>query len=108
VRRRLSALTTLVIPKPASKYTVRVRRYRFVPLDLTIRATPLGEDRAYRVCYRLKSKRRICLRGTLDGYSWNSSAEDMLDASTRNLTTFTTFTWYVGSRAVARKRARVK
>lgn len=90
-----SAVATLVIPKPSSRYSVRVRRYRFVPLDLIIRATPLGEDRPYRVCYRLKSRRRVCLRGTLNGYSWNSGAEDTLDVSTRNLATFTTFTWSV-------------
>jgi hypothetical protein len=49
-----------------------------------------------------------CLTGTLDGYSWNSSTDDRLIVKVRNLATFTTFTWSVGDKSVATKRARVR
>jgi hypothetical protein len=86
---------------------VTVRRYSGLgQFSLSLRARPLGENRPYRLCYRLKTKRRVCLRGTLNGFDWNSSAEDNLDVSTRNLAKLTTFTWYVGSRKVASRTVR--
>jgi hypothetical protein len=62
----------------------------------------------YRVCYRTAGGRRVCLAGVISGYSWSSSASDTRTVDRRNLRTITTFTWYVGGRAVASKRARVR
>lgn len=102
-----SAVVALVIPKPASRYSVTVRRYTFLrQFTLTLAARPLGETRPYRVCYRLKSKRRVCLRGTLNGFDWNDRAEDDLTISTRKLAVLTTFTWYAGNRKVASRTIR--
>jgi hypothetical protein len=104
-----SNVLTLTVPKPPIRYTARVTAYRYsqiASLDLT--AKPLGERVSYRVCYRLRSGSRRCLNGTLDGYSWNSSADDSLTVATRNLPTITTFTWYVGGSKVASRRARVR
>jgi hypothetical protein len=101
-----STVATLAVPKPASRYSVSVRKYSWGEFSLTLRARPLGENRPYRLCYRLKTKRRVCLRGNLNGFDWNSSAEDNLDVSTRNLGKLTTFAWYVGSREVASRTVR--
>jgi len=101
----LSPVMKLVIPKPVSRYAVGVRRYTD-ELSLTLTAKPLGERRAYRLCYLLKSKRKACLRGSLDGYDWNDPESDTLDVPTRNLAKVTTFTWHVGNRVVARKTIR--
>jgi hypothetical protein len=61
-----SEVATLSIPKPASRYSVTIRRYSGLrQFSLSLRARPLGENRHYRLCYRLKTKRRVCLRGTL-------------------------------------------
>jgi hypothetical protein len=103
-----SNLMTLVVPKPRVRYVARVSVYTYLrDASLRLTATPLGEKRPYRVCYATKAQRRRCLRGTLDGFSWSSAADDTIDASTRDLATTTTFTWYVAGKAVASKRARV-
>jgi hypothetical protein len=104
-----SNVVTLDVPKPTSRYTTRVTAYRYVQeVTLTLTATPLGEDRAYRVCYRTLAGRMRCVRGTLDGYSWDAEATDSVTAPTRGLALFTTFRWYVDGRLVASKRARVR
>jgi len=91
-----SNVLNLTVPKPA----------RQASLQLT--ATPLGEPLPYRVCYRLKAGSKRCLNGTLDGYSWSSSADDGLTVNTRNLAAITTFTWYVAGKKVASRRVRVR
>jgi hypothetical protein len=104
-----SNVLTLEVPKPASRYRARVNAYRNIRralLELT--ATPLGETRLYRVCYRTLAKRTVCVRGTLDGFSWNSSATDLLTINTRSLPTLSTFNWFVGNTKVATRRARVR
>jgi hypothetical protein len=104
-----SNILTFVVPKPKVRYSARVTVYKSLrEASLRLTATPLGEKRPYRVCYRTKARKRQCLRGTLDGYSWNAAADDTLTASTRTLATTTTFTWYVGSKAVATKRTRLR
>jgi hypothetical protein len=104
-----SDVLTLDVPKPPSRYTGRVTAYRFLQeVALTLTATPLGEDRPYRVCYPTRAGARRCLRGTLDGFSWDARATDILTASTRGLALYTTFTWYVDGRRVATRRARVR
>jgi hypothetical protein len=104
-----SDVVTLTIPEPASRYSATVDVLRFIRVvHLELKATPLGEDRAYRVCWRLKSKRRVCVRGRLDGYDWDSSASDLLRVNMRGMGPRTTFTWHVGNRVVARKTARTR
>jgi hypothetical protein len=104
-----SNVLTLVIPKPAVRYSARVTAYRYLgQASLRLVATPLGERVPYRVCYRIKSGSRRCLSGALDGYSWSSSAEDTLTVTTRPLRAITTFTWYVGGKKILSKRVRVR
>jgi hypothetical protein len=103
-----SNMLSLAVPKPTQRFSGRVRVFRFLGLaTLTLRINPLGEDQPYRVCWRLKTKRRICLRGTVDGYSWGSDAADSLDARTRGMARRTKFTWSIGSRRVASRTVTV-
>jgi len=44
----------------------------------------------------------------LDGFDWNSSADDTLTVSTRNLLRITSFSWHVGATRVAVKRVRIR
>jgi len=104
-----SNVLPLVVPKPSTRYSARVLSYKYLrQATLELTAAPLGENRPYRVCYRLLSRTVRCLRGTLDGYSWNTSASDRLTVTTRNLPTFTSFVWSVGGKVVATKRVRVR
>jgi hypothetical protein len=104
-----SNMMTVVVPKPVSRYTAAVTAYRYLDyVSLQVVARPLGERRAYRACYRLRSGRTRCLTGTLDGYDWNSSADDRLTVSTRGLPLRTTFSWYVGGKLVAAKRVLIR
>ena len=102
-----SNVMTLAVPKPLSSYRAQVgpvyRSIRIAYLDLTVR--PLGERLPYRVCWTMKSKKRRCVAGSVDGYSWNSSANDSLRISTRGMARRTGFTWYLNGRAVATKTA---
>jgi hypothetical protein len=104
-----SEVMTLTIPKPVSRYRASVTALRSIGIVyLTLRATTLGENRPYRVCWKLKTKKRRCVRGTLSGYDWSSSASDFLRVNARGMDKVTTFVWYVGSKAVASKRIRTK
>jgi hypothetical protein len=104
-----SDVTQLVVPKPVSRYRIDVSTLRFLQqATLHLIATPLGESLSYRLCYQLKSRKRQCLAGTLNGYSWNASASSSLTVSTRNLAPLTTFTWLVNGRSVASKRVHVR
>jgi hypothetical protein len=104
-----SQVVTLTIPKPTSRYSANVQVLRSIGIVyLTLRATPLGEDRRYRVCWRLKNRKRVCVRGTLNGFDWESSASDFLRVNARGMATYTTFAWQVGSRTVVRKRVRTR
>lgn len=103
-----SNVVMLTVPTPQIRYTAGVTVYRYSKeANLRLKATPLGVKQHYRVCYVTKAKRKRCVSGTLDGYSWDSPGTDYLSVSTRKLATRTTFTWYVGSRAVAKKRVKV-
>lgn len=104
-----SNVLTLTVPKPAIRYSARVRAYRYLrEASLELTATPLGERLPYRACYRPRNRSSRCLNGALDGYSWNASADDSLTVSTRNLPNIATFTWYVGGSKVAARRVRVR
>ena len=103
-----SNVVPLTVPVPPIRYAASVSALRYAKeAFLTLKATPLGAKQHYRVCYLTRAKKRRCVSGTLDGYSWDSSGDDQVTISTRKLAARTTFTWYVGSRAVAKKRARV-
>ena len=103
-----SEVVQLLVPKPATRYVAAVQVSRASGRAyLTLRAAPLGEKRSYKLCYRNAARARRCLSGTLDGYSWGSSASDELSLTTRGLTKFTTFQWIVGSKTVAQRRVRV-
>ena len=104
-----SNVLQLVVPRPTIRYAARVSVYRFLrQVSLELVAAPLGEKQPYRMCYRLKSRALRCLRGTLDGFDWNSSASDELTVPSGNLATITTFSWYVGTARVLSKRVRVR
>jgi hypothetical protein len=104
-----SNVATLAVPEPAVRYTARATAFRYIrQATLTLTANPLGERRPYRVCARTKSRRALCLAGTLDGFDWNSPAVDTLTISTRTLPTVATFNWYVAGVRVATKRVRVR
>lgn len=104
-----SEVVRLVVPKPAIRYSTTTQLLGFSQkLYLTLKATPLGENQSYRVCYRTALKKRRCVSGRIDGYSWNSAASDELSISTRGLTKTTTFQWFVGTRLVAQRTARVR
>jgi hypothetical protein len=103
-----SSVVPLTVPRPASRYVASTSVLRFLKrVELRLSAVPLGDRLPYRVCYRLVNKQRRCLVGTLDGFDWNSGATDTLSLNTRGLPRVTTFTWFVGNRVVAVKRARI-
>ena len=103
------SMATLVVPKPLVRYAVGATRETYSSsVSLRIAAMPLGEKVPYRVCFLTMARKRLCLRDTLSGYDWDSAARESLTVRTRNLATSTTFTWFVGSRAVGSKRVRVR
>jgi hypothetical protein len=98
----------LTVPRPTSRYAASVRIFRFIKrVELGLAVTPLGDRLPYRVCYRLVSKQRRCLRGAVDGYDWNSRATDTLSPTTRRLPRLTTFTLDRRGKTIAVKRVRV-
>jgi hypothetical protein len=105
-----SNMLMLVVPKPQIRYGTSVTVYRYLgEASLRLTATPLGERLPYRLCYHLKKSGKVrCLGGVLDGYSWNSAADDTLSLTTRNLSSVTTFAWYVGGVKVASRRVRIR
>ena len=103
-----SNVVTLTVPIPQIRYTAGIHVVRYSKeADLSLKATPLGVKQHYRVCYLTRAKTKRCVSGTLDGYSWDSPGSDEMFVSTRKLAARTTFSWYVGSRAVAKKRVKV-
>jgi hypothetical protein len=99
-------MLTLNVPKPPKTYRGSVEVLHYVHIvSLTLHVTPLGEKLPYKVCWRLKTKRLRCVSGSVNGYSWNSSAEGELSVRLRGMGTQTTFVWYVRSRKVAAKTA---
>jgi len=104
-----SNVLTLVVKKPTVRYAARVAVYRYSrEASLTLTARPLGEKIPYRACWRTRSGKRRCVRGTLVGYSWGSPAEDTVTVGTRGLRAVTVFSWYVGGKRVAARRVRVR
>jgi hypothetical protein len=104
-----SDVSTLTVPKPVSRYRVAGTAFRFLGrAALTLTATPLGERRPYRVCTTTAARRRLCVPGVLNGFSWSSSASDTRSIRTRTLPRLATFTWFVGATRVGTRRLRVR
>jgi hypothetical protein len=102
-----STMLTLTIPKPPQRFRGSVEVLEYVNVAyLTLRVTPLGDTLPYKVCWRLKTKRRRCVTGVVEGYSWNSSAEDSVRVRMRGMAKRTTFVWYVGGRKVAARTSK--
>ena len=103
-----SNMLTLTIPKPEQRYSARVQLLRYIRIAyLTFTVNPLGETLSYKVCWTLTRGSR-CVRATVDGYSWNDSASDLLRLSMRKMRKVTTFSWYVNGQRVALKRVRIR
>jgi len=101
-----SNMLTLHVPKPPLSYrgSVQVLHYSHVAY-LTLRVKPLGESLPYKVCWRLKSKKRRCVTAKVDGYSWNDSASDDVTVGLRGMAKRTAFAWYVHGQKVAARTA---
>jgi hypothetical protein len=103
-----SNMLTLTIPKPEQRYSARVQLLRYIRIAyLTFTVNPLGETLRYKVCWTLARGRR-CVPATVDGFSWNESASDLLRISMRKMRKVTTFSWYVNGQRVALKRVRIR
>jgi hypothetical protein len=101
-----SNMLTLAVPKPSQTYRGSVEVLHDVHIvSMTLHFTALGEKLPYKVCWRLKTKTLRCVSGSVNGYSWNSSAEDELRVRLRGMASRTTFVWYVRGRKVAAKTA---
>jgi hypothetical protein len=104
-----SNVAELTVPVPRIQYAGHVRLVRHAKkARLRLTATPLGTAERYRVCYVSRLKRRRCVSRTIRGYFWDTSGSDQVSVSTRSLRARATFTWYVGSQAVARRRVSVR
>lgn len=101
-----SNMLTLTIPKPAQTFRGSVDVLRYVGVaHLSLVVTPLGEGLPYRVCWTLKSKKRVCVSGTANGYDWDDPGRGFLRVSLRGMAKRTTFTWYVKGQGVASRQA---
>jgi hypothetical protein len=101
-----SGVLTLPVPKPSHTYRGSVQVFHYSRIVyLTLRVTRLGESLPYKVCWRLKNNRRACVRGKVEGYSWNDAADDSVTSRMRGMARQTTFSWYVRGQRVASKRA---
>jgi len=104
-----SAVATLVVPRPAQRYVGTVARAAGgAVLRLRLSVHPLGNTVRYRVCWRARTGRRACLRRNVAGFDWNSAAADSVFVRSRLVAARTTFTWFVGTRVVARRPVRVR
>jgi hypothetical protein len=104
-----SEVLPLTVPRPAIRYSgAAVVRRSVGQVTLTLTATPLGVQQAYKVCYWLKTKARRCLGGVADGFDWSAPGSGRLTVKTRGLAATTTFTWFVDGAKVAGRTVRVR
>jgi hypothetical protein len=104
-----SEVLPLTVPRPAIRYSgAAVVRKSLGQITLTLTATPLGVQQAYKVCYSLKTKARRCLGGVADGFDWNAPGSGRLTVKTRGLAATTRFTWFVDGAKVAARTVRVR
>jgi hypothetical protein len=101
-----SNMLSLDVPKPHQTYRGSASVLHYVHIAyLKLRVNPLGETLPYKVCWRLRSGKRRCVSGKVEGYSWNDSADDELSVRLRAMKRRTTFVWYVHGRKVAARTA---
>lgn len=104
-----SEVLPLVIPKPVTRFTTSAIAFPWSrSADVTLTASPLGERLPYRVCYRTTANAHRCQRGLLRGFAWDDGDDDTLTVRTAQLPRLTRFTWFVGDRAVATRKVRVR
>src|SRR6201999_3322289 len=93
-----SMVVPLTVPRPKTKYTVKTDLLKNIGVAfLTLTGNPLGVKVPYQVCWKQqtgkqKMLRKTCLKGTLNGYSWNADASDMLSINTKGMARRTKFT----------------
>ena len=103
-----SNMVTVTVPKPRQTYRLRVEQSRYASsIGITLTVSPLGERLPYRLCWKGKGRRSLCVRSTVEGYDWNRAASDFISVSKRLLPTRARFEWYVRGRRVASKIVRV-
>ncbi len=89
-----SNIRRVKVPTPVTHYAATTHLYTFVnTIELTLTARPLGDKEPYEVCWKDKARQTKCLKGTLNGYDWDSSADDELMTTTKGLAPRTKFTW---------------
>jgi hypothetical protein len=105
-----SNIVMVTVPVPTIRYSTRITTvFRGISVYAEIRASALGVNKQYRLCYATRTRTQRCRNETINGYSWNSSASDEVRiAVLRSMATVTTFTWRVDGRIVGRKKARVR
>jgi hypothetical protein len=102
-----SFVMPLTIPEPRVIYKGSVPSvWKYLgAIDVRLTAKPLGVNQPYKVCYQSVATVTSnpvwkCLRGTLDGYDWDSSTDDDLTINVHALLHRTKFIWYVDGRQV--------
>ncbi len=95
-----STVLPLTVPTPKTRYTAETQVLKSIRIAyLTLTGNPLGVKLPYRVCWKQptgkkKTLTKKCVNATLNGYSYNDDASDMLRISTERMTRRTRFTWY--------------
>ena len=89
-----SNIMQVTVPEPEPDVRTSISVLRYVrTIYLNIKLEPYGGRQPYRVCWRTKTRRRRCMRGVVDGYSWNAAASDTVEIALRGMARKTTFTW---------------
>lgn len=95
-----STVVPLTVPRPKTTYTVKSDLLKYIGVEsLTLTAKPLGVNVPYQVCWKQPTGKKKtfttrCVKGTLNGYSWNADASDPLSINTKGMARRTKFTWY--------------
>jgi hypothetical protein len=102
-----SDVVSIVVPEPPIVFASALTLTQGTVVA-SLNATPLGERRSYRLCWRNRRGAERCRRGSLGGTSWDNPAADEIALSTRSLRRTTRFRWYVKGRLVASRTVRVR
>jgi hypothetical protein len=105
-----SNVVTMVVPKPTIRFTtsvVAVYKYSHA-IALRLRASVLGQVLAYRVCAKTAKGKQLCVTRSLDGFDWDTAADDEATFNTRPLPKVSTFRWIVNGATVASRKVRVR
>lgn len=89
----MSNILQLTVPAPPTTWSAEAL-YVGQRVELTLTADQLGVKQPYQVCWPARTVRQKCVSGSVDGYSWNSSAHDAQLVDFPDLAPgVTTFTW---------------